>query len=120
VTVQLEDVSVTADSPFSSDSASATIVLDGLNSLVSTSYVSAGVGCSDAGNLTIEAIGSGSLVARGGTSAPGVGPGYSLSCSFVRINGGSVTAVAGSSGAGIGTGSSQSRLSELTITNAAV
>jgi len=87
---------------FSISSASVALTLVGTNTLASGTNM-AGIQITT-GTLIID--GTGSLIARGGSSAAGIGGGSSGAGGTVTINGGVVTARGGSSGAGIGGGSS--------------
>lgn len=66
-------------------------------------------------NKTLTIIGTGSLTAKGGTYAPGIGSRLSANGGHIVINSGTVTAIGGKYCAGIG--SSQSPCGDITIAN---
>ena len=85
--------------------ATVTLNLEGDNSFTSTTDGRAGVEfCAQSGSLTITSTTNGSLTAKGGANAAGIGGGLNGTASNITISGGTVNATGGSSGAGIGGG----------------
>lgn len=85
--------------------ATVTLNLEGDNSLTSTGDKLAGVEfCAQSGSLTITSTTNGSLTAKGGANAAGIGGGLNGTARNITISGGTVNATGGSSGAGIGGG----------------
>lgn len=85
--------------------ATVTLNLEGDNSFTSTSDKLAGVEfCAQSGSLTITSTTNGSLTAKGGANAAGIGGGLNGTARNITISGGTVNATGGSSGAGIGGG----------------
>lgn len=85
--------------------ATVTLNLEGDNSFTSTSDKLAGVEfCAQSGSLTITSTTNGSLTAKGGANAAGIGGGLNDTARNITISGGTVNATGGSSGAGIGGG----------------
>ena len=99
-------------------SGNATIILDGTNNVTTAadSYPAIQAGGSGT-TLTIQ--GSGSVTARGGLYAAGIGSGYQGTCGDISISGGTVTATGGGSSAGIGSGY-KSTCGDITISGGTV
>ena len=83
---------------------SATITLVGANSVTSTASGYAGVQAGGTGT-TLSIGGDGSLTAKGGQNAAGIGGGMTGTFGDITITGGTITATGGAYGAGIGSGS---------------
>ena len=101
-TVTLNGVNISTTGPGIICNGTATIILEGTNSVTSTEYTAVQIGIEYA-TLTIS--GSGSLTATGGTGGRGAGIGSSKEYGEhgnIVINGGTVTAIGGERGAGIG------------------
>ena len=103
-TVTLNGVNISSGSI--TCSGNATIILMGSNSVTATDY-NAAIKIGGSGT-TLTITGSGSLTAKGGKSAAGIGTDRNGSGGNIVINGGTVTATGGNFGAGIGTGLSLS------------
>ena len=88
---------------------SATITLVGTNSVTSTVSGYAGVQAGGA-DTTLSIGGDGSLTARGGEYAAGIGGGRDGTYGDIAITGGTITATGGQNGAGIGSGCSYSHV----------
>ena len=85
--------------------ATVTLNLEGDNSFTSTGDDRAGVEfCAQSGSLTITSTTNGSLTAKGGANAAGIGGGLNGTARNITISGGTVNATGGNSGAGIGGG----------------
>lgn len=85
--------------------ATVTLNLEGDNSFTSTGDKLAGVEfCAQSGSLTITSTTNGSLTAKGGANAAGIGGGLNGTARNITISGGTVNATGGNSGAGIGGG----------------
>lgn len=106
-TVTLKDANINGGGSLSGDYAgitcvgSATIILEGTNTVKGFDMSRSGIYVPDGNTLTIQ--GSGSLAATGGGSAAGIGSGAG-SCGNIVIKGGNITATGGDNGAGIGSG----------------
>lgn len=117
VTLTIKNVKLkpTADGNAIHGNGTATLILDGENSLTGTGNYYAGV----AAQTKIIIKGDGKLTAAGGTSAPGIGGGYYSKCGDILIEGGTITSTAGSRGgypaAGIG-----SNCGDITITGGTI
>ena len=101
-TVTLNGVNISTTGPGIICNGTATIILEGTNSVTSTYNTAVQIGIEDA-TLTIS--GSGSLTATGGKGGRGAGIGSSKEYGErgnIVINGGTVTAFGGEWGAGIG------------------
>ena len=93
-----------------------TLTISGTGSLdVSSNSGGAGIGSGTArcGDIIIN---GGTITAKGGSSAPGIGSGALNSCGNITICGGTITAKGGRSGVGIGSGWSGS-CGDITITD---
>ena len=93
-----------------------TLTISGTGSLdVSSNSGGAGIGSGTArcGDIIIS---GGTITAKGGLSAPGIGSGALNSCGNITICGGTITAKGGGSGVGIGSGWSGS-CGDITITD---
>ena len=96
--------------------AGTTLTISGTGSLdVSSNSGGAGIGSGTArcGDIIIS---GGTITAKGGSSAPGIGSGALNSCGNITICGGTITAKGGGSGVGIGSGWSGS-CGDITITD---
>ncbi|GAB6395070.1 MAG: Ig-like domain-containing protein [Bacteroidales bacterium] len=122
ITLQNATIHSTVASPFmlSSDTiaggkgSQVTLILEGLNELVTTEVFSAGLTVEDSAKITIE--GNGSLLAQGAgwnespfdygqeNGGAGIGGGNRKSAGIININSGIVTASSGTLGTGIGGG----------------
>jgi hypothetical protein len=93
-----------------------TVVVAGTNTISSTARVHAGIECSLASNITVQAEGDRSLFVTGGTGSAGIGTGGNGTCGWMSIQNGSIDSVRGSGiGAGCGECGRQSRLEGLII-----
>lgn len=79
VTIELQDVNIKADAPFTSDHSNITLISSGTNRVQATQSGQAGIGCDGHSNITFMAVDSGSLTvqivddaAAIGTTAPGL------------------------------------------------
>ncbi|MCD8037372.1 MAG: carbohydrate-binding domain-containing protein, partial [Clostridiales bacterium] len=107
VTITLEnvDISSSTKSPLEIDTTSnVTIKLSGTNTLdASGAKYKAGLQKTSTGN-TLTITGDGSLTAKGGTNAAGIGGGNGKDGSSITISGGTIEATGGTDAAGIGGG----------------
>ena len=81
---------------------SATIILDGTNTVKGFFNAYPGIYVPEDKTLTIQ--GTGSLNASSNGWAAGIGGGYNINCGNITINGGTITATGGNGAAGIGAG----------------
>lgn len=101
-TVKLNGVNISTTGPGIICNGTATIILEGTNSVTSTDNTAVQIGIS---STTLTISGSGSLTATGGRGGAGIGSSreYGERGNIV-INGGTVTATGGEEAAGIGSG----------------
>lgn len=100
-TVTLNGVNISTTGPGIICNGTATIILEGTNSVTSTDNTAVQIGI---GSTTLTISGSGSLTATGGGGA-GIGCSNEYEkCGNIVINGGTVTAFGGENAAGIGGG----------------
>jgi hypothetical protein len=88
VVLRLSEVSIHAKSPLRVSGSTVTVVVDGASAVVSQAAESAGIGCAEDLNVTLQATDQGWLSAMGGANAPGVGADALESCkSLTTVNG---------------------------------
>ena len=103
-TITIENINIKSACAFEvKNTATLTLMLEGNNTLTSTSSAGILFDNSVTGHLIIDSNTAGSLTAAGAAYCAGIGGGRSGSGSNITINGGTVTAT-GSYGAGIGGG----------------
>ena len=102
-TITLDDCSINvADTAFAITGGSVTLVLSGDNAL--TSGGGPGLRVATSASLTVSSASTGTLEARGGSSAAGIGGKNGESSGAIVINGGSITAYGANYASGIGGG----------------
>lgn len=107
-TVTLKDVNISGTNDDSYDWAgitclgSATIILEGTNSVTGFYENYPGIHVPEGNTLTIQ--GTGSLTANGSGYGAGIGGGFNIPCGNIVIKGGNITATGGGQAAGIGGG----------------
>ena len=103
-TVTLRDVTINNSKnwPGITCGDNATIILEGSNTVTTTTQNYPAIMPLEGNTLTIR--GTGSLTATGGRFAAGIGSGNKGTCGKITIKGGTITATSGMYGAGIGSG----------------
>jgi hypothetical protein len=119
VDIQLRNVFIHTETAFLCSNSSVSVILEGSNSLKSTSKGFAGLGCEQHSRVSITGTETATLHTKSFKNAAGIGAGQSGKCDLLAILGGSITAVGGPSGAGIGGGPS-SHVAQIRISKATV